>query len=732
MRARNIFAVARRERIALFRNPASFIFLGAFAFLCGIFFFYLGEFFLVRQATCRSLFELLPFFLSVFTAAAAMRAFAEEERAGVLDHLRTLPLTEPELVAGKFLTIFLLALTALGTTLPIPAIVLSLGRPDPGEILAGYLGLILLASAMTAIGLWASSRTSSQVTAFILAAVVNFLLLMLDAEGLLRWFPGKAKEAVRLLAFSPHYEALSRGVLDLSDLLYFAGVTLFFLVLTGLSLRARRGHSREESEFDRTAFGALVFVNLLLVVLLTRSFFLRADLTSDRRFTPAAVTRSVLRNLEDPVLVRVFLSESNLPSEMRNLPRDIRDLLGEFAARSRGKLHFTLLDPASDPEVAGEAERAGIPSVPTGVARGERMEVANVYAGMEIIFRSTKKSIPRIDPSRLEYDLVQTLRKAIGENLPLVVLESSGKDHSPFNDLDTLRRFLEMENTIRSLSLNSETLPTEAAAVLVPEPTRLDTGAWRQLSAYRSRGGKIVFFTDGGGPIGQPLPDQKTRKELAVFGASPETGTVLDASCEILQVPHQRGNFRIFIPMEVPAFVRVPPEQLADHPITRGLEVLRFPWTVSYRKVPKPGRTFTVLARSSPRAELSFLPPAVTSPASIPDPPRKGRARTLALLAEEGTGAAAFVGSAWSVSDALFRGADPSWMVPNLLFIANLVDHFTTGGKMTALRTKIPTERALDASLTEGRIAFYKLLGTLFSPLLVLLLGGLVYARRPR
>ncbi|HKK07433.1 MAG TPA: ABC transporter permease subunit, partial [Gemmatimonadota bacterium] len=165
---RQTWRVARHEFRSYFDHPTAYILVVAFLVLA--LFMAFRSIFASGAATLRPLFDLLPWLFAVFVPAITMRSLAEERRSGTLDWLLAQPLTEVEAVVGKFLGDWMFVLVALAGTLPTAIGILLVSRADPGIVVGQYVGAALLAGELTAIGLFASSITRNQITAFILGA----------------------------------------------------------------------------------------------------------------------------------------------------------------------------------------------------------------------------------------------------------------------------------------------------------------------------------------------------------------------------------------------------------------------------------------------------------------------------------------------------------------------------------------------------------------------------------
>jgi ABC-2 type transport system permease protein len=228
-----VAAVFRRELASYFATPLAYVFIVIFLVLAGAFSFYLGGFYERGQADLLPFFSFHPWLYLFLVPAVAMRLWAEERKAGTIELLLTLPITMWQAVLGKFLAAWAFIGIALALTFPMWITVNYLGEPDNGVIVAGYIGSLLMAGAFLAIGACLSAATRNQVVAFILTVATCFVLLLagyplvMDA---VRAVAGEGvAQAIAQLSFLTHFSAISRGVLDLRDLLFFVLTIGFWL-----------------------------------------------------------------------------------------------------------------------------------------------------------------------------------------------------------------------------------------------------------------------------------------------------------------------------------------------------------------------------------------------------------------------------------------------------------------------------------------------------------------------
>ncbi|MFO1128500.1 MAG: ABC transporter permease subunit [Rhodospirillales bacterium] len=240
----NVIAIFKRELQGYFATPVAYIFIVIFVGLAAALPFYLGSFFDRREATLESFFAFHPWLYLLLIPAIAMRLWAEERKTGTVELLMTLPISTTQAVIGKFLAAWVFVAVALALTFPMWVTVNVLGEPDNGVIVASYVGSFLMAGAFLAIGSCMSALTRNQVVAFILAATVCFLFTMSGLDLVLdtvrRLMPESVVGFVASLSFLSHFSAITKGLIDLRDVVFFVSMIAFWLFASVVAVDAKR------------------------------------------------------------------------------------------------------------------------------------------------------------------------------------------------------------------------------------------------------------------------------------------------------------------------------------------------------------------------------------------------------------------------------------------------------------------------------------------------------------
>jgi gliding motility-associated transport system permease protein len=218
-------AVLKRELQSYFLTPVAYVFIVIFLISANWLAFGVGGLYERGQADLSPFFTFHPWLFLFLVPALSMRLWAEERKSGSIELLMTLPLEPWQAVAGKFLAAWLFTALAIALTFPIWITINYLGNPDNGAILAAYVGSILMAGGFLAVGSCISAVTKNQVIAFVLSVIVSFVLLaagypfVLDAFS--AWLPPSIVDGIASLGFLTHFDDISKGVIDLRDIVYF-------------------------------------------------------------------------------------------------------------------------------------------------------------------------------------------------------------------------------------------------------------------------------------------------------------------------------------------------------------------------------------------------------------------------------------------------------------------------------------------------------------------------------
>ncbi len=240
---KQILILTKKELKGYFDSLMAYILIVVFLGLSGFFTWLYGngDVFFINRATMQPFFGIAYWTLFLFIPALTMKQIAEEIKTGTIELLLTKPVSDWQIVTAKFLaTLSLIAIT-LALTLPYYITISNIGEIDHGAVITGYLGLLLMSAAYISLGIFASSLTSNQIVAFLLTLIIGIFFQILF--GMLSMaFSGFSSDVFAYLDLQSHYSAITRGVIDSKDLIYFASLIFAGLAASELSLIKRNLH----------------------------------------------------------------------------------------------------------------------------------------------------------------------------------------------------------------------------------------------------------------------------------------------------------------------------------------------------------------------------------------------------------------------------------------------------------------------------------------------------------
>lgn len=593
-----IWTIARRELAAMFDHPTGYILLVVFLAINA--FLYFRTIDLEQMATLRPMLMLLPWIFLFFVPAVTMRTLAEDARSGMMEVVLAQPLTELELLLGKYVGAVLFMWIALALTLCIP-IGLTFGAPVQwGPIVAQYVGAALLAAGLAGVGVWASSLVRSQITAFIAAVAVMFVLILVGLDQLFVGLPPTLGAIAARLGVLSHFQNIGRGVIDLRDAIYFVSLAGVFLALAYGAILGRK-LSRGGAAAHRLHVGVALATATLIVVNLLGSYIGgRLDLTPGHEYTLSPATKQIVGHLDDLVTIKVFAS-SQLPTRVALLEREMDDLLRDLRSASHGKIRVVRIDPSKDETAKNDAEALGIAPVQFNVIGQSELQVKNGWLGIALQYGTGTQTIPFVDRTNdLEYRLVAAIRALTRPTKPVIDVVNTAADAG--TSIDALTQELQKSYTVRTVALSDSAEPKAdvRAMILVGSPTTLPAGVADRYQAFLSRGGSVLVLASGMQvnsryPIASPTI-VGWNQLLQPFGVQVKNDMVYDLASNAIVPMSGAGGTELL--ERYPFFVRA--HSTGASVVNQDVSDVLVPWPSSIDTTAKAGYTITPLLESSP------------------------------------------------------------------------------------------------------------------------------------
>ncbi|MEA1885763.1 MAG: gliding motility-associated ABC transporter substrate-binding protein GldG [Bacteroidota bacterium] len=610
-----MLAIYKREISSFFTGLTGYIVIFVYLLINSLFMWILpGEWNILDSgyASLESLFIISPWVFLFLVPAVTMRMVAEEKRTGTMELLLSRPLTEGHIIYGKYFAALTLVLLAL---LPCVIYYISVsllgeqtGNIDSGETLGAGLGLFFLAAVYAAIGIFSTTLSSNQVVAFIIAVITGFILFVgFDSFALL---PGlkKLDEFVIRLGINEHYKSMSRGVIDLRDVVYYLVAVLIFTEASRLVLSARRwkaGKSNTYKNRPSSSIGGYVMVVTILILFAFLSSFisLRVDLTSDKRHTLSDKTKEILSGLENDVYFQVYL-DGDMPIGFKKLGRSVRAMLEEFRMYSGRKVDYLFINP-SEAEEEEERKRQQIELINKGLLpvtvmdsdeEGGRTEKM-IFPGMILNYNSVEIPINFLknNPSLpaevnlsnsiegLEYELIQPISVLTSDTIYKVAFIEG---HGELGEMDVADVTLEMAKyfTVDRGSINGQPgILDDYAAIIIAKPTSGFSEADKLvIDQYVMNGGKVLWLIDevmvspdslaSGGTVALYRP-LNIEDQLFKYGVRINPVLIQDIDCLTIPVRSTIGESRQIIPVPWIYYPLLYPN--SNSPLTRNINKVK-------------------------------------------------------------------------------------------------------------------------------------------------------------
>ena len=591
---KNTFSVFKREFKSYFDSPVAYVFLTAFLALTGFLTFVVAAFYERRQADLTPFFFWHPWVYLLLVPAATMGLWADERRNGTAELLLTLPMTAWNALVGKFLAAWTFIALALALTFPVAVTAGYLGSPDWGAIVCGYLGSLLLAGAATAIGLFASSLSRSSVVGFVVSLAMVFFLLIVGFDPVTNavagWgVPMWIVDGIASLSLLTHFEALRRGVIDLADVAYYAGVMVFFVAAAKTVVDGRRGASK-----GVVGLVAIAVITIAVDVIFAKAT-IRCDCTADSLYTLSKGSKAVLGKLDKDVSLKFYFSASSaeMPMGVKTYAQEVENLLKEYERASGGRLVVEKYDPTPDSDEEEWAQRYGI----------EQQQVnpfgAPVYFGIVAVCGDRTEALGAMTQkteSTLEYDVTRLVTRVVWPEKPVIGVMTSlegvlGGEMNPMM-MQMGRRppqgwaaFAELakDYTVKSVATDVEKIDDDVKTLVLLHAKDLSDKTLYAIDQFVLRGGRLIACTD---PMSfAEIRAGQSRQMMGMGGDGPSTlGKLFDAwgvgfdttkiTCD-LSAATKLGNGRGGAEEE-PAFLTLKPENMdkSDILVSRLTQVM--------------------------------------------------------------------------------------------------------------------------------------------------------------
>lgn len=506
----------RKEIILFFSSVMGYVTLGVWLLFTSLMLWvFAGDYNLMEggYATLRPFFSLTPVLLLLFVPAVTMRSFAEEKRLGTMELLLFRPVQLFTIVFSKFLSSFLIMSLALAfTSIYVFSVnALSSVGLDWGEVIGGYTGLFFLIAVFVAIGVFSSSFTNNQLVAFLIAVLLSFLFFFgFDLLASL-FADGNFHNRIGGMGMNAHYRALMRGVIDSRDIIYFLTLTVLFIVLTVVNLVLRKN--------KRTFLRMLLLGGILFVLnILSDNVSVRMDLTEGKRYTLSSQTIGLVKEMNKPLEVILYLNGDLNPAfdRLRSSSLDVLEELSQYAVKGvsvREVNPFFAVDEISRQQNYLRLDSRGMKGLSVNERDNEGKVSAKIlFPYMEFVYdgdtmpvnllkrniNQTPQEVLNASISDLEYNFSDAIRLLIMDKPERVAfIEGHGEWTEPYvyEATELLSKYYHVDRGTLSGDLE-ELLPYKVLIIASPKIPFTEEEKF-VLDQYLMQGGSLFFLLNG-------------------------------------------------------------------------------------------------------------------------------------------------------------------------------------------------------------------------------------------
>ena len=599
-------ALIKKDLKGYFDQPTGYLLLVIFVAISSWSFFKTA--FLIGEASLQPLFTVefsidrpsLPWLMTLFIPAATMRLLSEEQRDGTLETLLTHPIRAWVILLSKFLSGLIFVTVAVLVTLGIPLSLTTAGDMDWGAITSQYFGSIFLGASLVAIGLFTSSLTRNQIISFILGLTLGMILMIMGLEIVAITLPPNIASLLQLLSPITHFDNISRGLIDLRDIMYFSSLIATFLTATFLIMRSKT-LSHESQQYLNLRLGVTGLIILsILVGWFGTSIQGRLDLTEDKIFTLSPATKEIVESLDDLLTIDLYLSDDP-PVQVASVYRDVNDFLDDLESRSNNKIKVTRHYPEDNPQDYQKAFNAGIEAVGFERQSQGEFQIKTGYLGVSLTYLDKRKVIPFVETiNGFEYKIASLTDKMISidtDRLTIGVLQGHG-ELSPTEQMLTFFSVLNEEYDLLPLESDpNETLPLEFIDILFigsPSEPMSDMHV-NSIDRYLDNGGKalinlqpVLMETDANvGFVGVDNRHSFNNYVSSKYGVIVESNLVYDTQSNV-DIPFTNSG----IVLPYPYWVRA---QIANNNIASNANSLVMPWASSIGILNQPKSEYEIM-----------------------------------------------------------------------------------------------------------------------------------------
>lgn len=494
----NLITLVQKELSLFFNNTLAYIVIAVSIILHFFLFFIPGSFFAANQSDLTTYFVFVPWIFILLIPTLTMGSISNEEKDGTIEFILSKPIGVLELILSKLLSVVIIIASVFVVEALLLTPILFWGNFDLGKIAAQYIAVFFLALSFSGFGVLVSSITRSQISSFLVSAVGIFIGLLMGVQYVAIYLPAFISKYLERLSILSHYNSMLKGSVELSDILYFLGATIFCVFASYYVLMSRK---LPKSSGKLTSLGIFTLTGLAIIVLVTalgQRIPGKLDLTKYQVNTLTDISKKLVSNSPEEIKFKLYYSDA-LPPQFQSIKRDFFNMIREYENAAGGKLKIEYISTESE-DGAKAATEAGMQQL-----RFQEQGAANVkfsvgYLGMGIEFKDQKEIIASVvDTNNLEYEISGIIKSMTVTEKKKVGILTTKVEHSPSTTLSVLQQLLSKEFDVTQVEFTEDkrTIDPDINTLIIAGPNEeMSEDMKKELRRFFNDGGAMFFMSD--------------------------------------------------------------------------------------------------------------------------------------------------------------------------------------------------------------------------------------------
>ncbi len=495
---RVLLSLVSKELSLFFSTPVGYIITIVFIVAFGVIVFSVAQFTQYGTSDLTQIFGYLAFLLAIAIPAITMGSISREKQSGTIEYILTQPIRESEYVVSKLISYSLISIFLILTTIPFSIYTSTLVPLDIGQLIMQYIGTIILSICLVGVGVSVSSIFKSEIPSFITSVVISAILILLGSQ-LLR-LPVSLDSIVDKFSLISHYQSISRGVLELRDILYFIVFILLTFVISFYLIAREKYPSNSKIKTYLSNLTIFTVVLILFIGYFGQFIRYRIDFTSNDIYTLSDTTNNIINNAQDVINLDLYLS-SNLPLELQSQVRDVENILSDYVSYSAGKVILNTYNPDLDSEAESKAESNGVSQIRFQVSSTDSSSVSVGYFGLVVNYKDQKEILDFSSEAvfnNVEYEVSKRILKLTKEEKENIYFLSNNVDTTRSGNYATFNSLLTELFNVSDLEINDDTtLPEDMDVLVIASPNgEFSDAIVNKIREYFNNGGSVMLLSN--------------------------------------------------------------------------------------------------------------------------------------------------------------------------------------------------------------------------------------------